>query len=81
LERNFWGLESWSPQQFGNHLLNIVKIMKTKNDEKLIAVIGATGQPGRGVVRALPAGDQLKVRKNPAITAQVPPGRTVGRAN
>lgn len=29
--------------------------MKTKNSEKLIAVIGATGQQGGGVVRALQA--------------------------
>lgn len=36
--------------------------MKTKNDEKLIAVIGATGQQGGGVVRALQAGGQFKVR-------------------
>jgi uncharacterized protein YbjT (DUF2867 family) len=36
--------------------------MKTKNNEKLIAVIGATGQQGGGVVRALRASSQLKVR-------------------
>jgi uncharacterized protein YbjT (DUF2867 family) len=36
--------------------------MKTKNDEKLIAVIGATGQQGGGVVRALQASGQFKVR-------------------
>src|SRR5258708_549260 len=32
------------------------------NDKKLIAVIGATGQQGRGVVRALQARGQFKVR-------------------
>jgi putative NADH-flavin reductase len=32
------------------------------NDRKLIAVIGATGQQGGGVVRALQASGQLKVR-------------------
>src|SRR6476620_9774551 len=32
------------------------------NDKKLIAVIGATGQQGGGVVRALQAGGQFKVR-------------------
>jgi uncharacterized protein YbjT (DUF2867 family) len=32
------------------------------NDRKLIAVIGATGQQGGGVVRALQAGGQFKVR-------------------
>src|SRR5712672_2481006 len=32
------------------------------NDKKLIAVIGATGQQGGGVVRALQAGRQFKVR-------------------
>jgi len=36
--------------------------MKTKNNEKLIAVIGATGQQGGGVVRALQASSQFKVR-------------------
>jgi len=36
--------------------------MKTKNNEKLIAVIGATGQQGGGVVRALQARGQFKVR-------------------
>ena len=36
--------------------------MKTKNTEKLIAVIGATGQQGGGVVRALQASGQFKVR-------------------
>jgi len=36
--------------------------MKTKNDEKLIAVIGATGQQGGGVVHALQASGQFKVR-------------------
>src|SRR3989442_12805123 len=32
------------------------------NDKKLIAVIGATGQQGGGVVRALQARGQFKVR-------------------
>src|ERR1700723_448344 len=32
------------------------------NDKKLIAVIGATGQQGGGVVRALQAGGEFKVR-------------------
>src|SRR6202795_3297917 len=32
------------------------------NDKKLIAVIGATGQQGDGVVRALQASSQFKVR-------------------
>jgi uncharacterized protein YbjT (DUF2867 family) len=32
------------------------------NDKKLIAVIGATGQQGGGVVRALQASGQFKVR-------------------
>jgi uncharacterized protein YbjT (DUF2867 family) len=32
------------------------------NNEKLIAVIGATGQQGGGVVRALEASGQFKVR-------------------
>ena len=36
--------------------------MKTKNNEKLIAVIGATGQQGGAVVRALQASGQFKVR-------------------
>src|SRR2546421_1742766 len=37
--------------------------MKTKNNEKkLIAVVGATGQQGGAVVRALEAGGQFKVR-------------------
>src|SRR5260221_10040852 len=37
--------------------------MKTKNNEKkLIAVIGATGRQGGGVVRALQASGQFKVR-------------------
>jgi uncharacterized protein YbjT (DUF2867 family) len=39
------------------------KIMNTKNNEKkLIAVIGATGQQGGGVVRALRASGQFNVR-------------------
>src|SRR5882672_4315082 len=45
-----------------NCSLNNIKIMRTKNNEKLIAVIGATGQQGGGVVRALQAGSQFKVR-------------------
>src|SRR4029434_8893024 len=32
------------------------------NNKKLIAVVGATGQQGRGVVRALQASSQFKVR-------------------
>ena len=39
------------------------------NDKKLIAVFGATGQQGNGVVRALQTGEQFKVRaltRNPA---------------
>src|ERR1700724_3540586 len=36
--------------------------MKTKNNEKLIAVIGATGQQGGAVVRALQASGHYKVR-------------------
>ena len=32
------------------------------NNEKLIAVVGATGQQGGAVVRALQAGSQYKVR-------------------
>ena len=42
---------------------------QTSNNKKLIAVIGATGQQGGGVVRALQASDQFKVRaltRNPA---------------
>ena len=34
----------------------------SSNDRKLIAVTGATGQQGGGVVRALQAGGQFKVR-------------------
>jgi uncharacterized protein YbjT (DUF2867 family) len=34
----------------------------SSNSKKLIAVIGATGQQGGGVVRALQASDQFKVR-------------------
>ncbi|HWV98221.1 MAG TPA: NmrA/HSCARG family protein [Candidatus Acidoferrum sp.] len=36
--------------------------MKTKNNEKVIAVIGATGQQGGAVARALQASSQFKVR-------------------
>ena len=36
--------------------------MMLSNNKKLIAVIGATGQQGGGVVRALQAGGQFKVR-------------------
>lgn len=52
--------------------------MKTKNNEKIIAVFGATGQQGGGVVRALQAGGQFKVRaltrnpgKHPELTGDV----------
>jgi hypothetical protein len=52
--------------------------MKTKNNEKLIAVIGATGQQGGGVLRALQASGQFKVRalsrnpaKNPELADEV----------
>src|SRR5205814_10237336 len=38
----------------------VVKMLA--NDKKLIAVIGATGQQGGGVVRALQARGQFKVR-------------------
>jgi uncharacterized protein YbjT (DUF2867 family) len=38
------------------------EIDMSSNDKKLIAVIGATGQQGGGVVRALQAGGQFKVR-------------------
>src|SRR5437660_7673605 len=38
----------------------VVKMLS--NDKKLIAVFGATGQQGGGVVRALQAGGQFKVR-------------------
>ena len=34
----------------------------SSNNKKLIAVIGATGQQGGGVVRALQASSQFKVR-------------------
>src|SRR5689334_20039509 len=43
--------------------------MKTRNHEELVAVIGATGQQGSGVVRALQANSRFKVRalsRNPA---------------
>src|SRR4029077_8110918 len=50
-----------SSRDFGS--LNNIKIMNTKNNEKkLIAVIGATGQQGGGVVRALQASGQFNVR-------------------
>lgn len=57
--------DSQSPHSTLNHS----KIMKTTNHRKLIAVIGATGQQGSGVVRALQASGQFKVRalsRNPA---------------
>ena len=44
------------------------------NDRKLIAVIGATGQQGGGVVRALQASGQFKVRaltRNPGKHRQL----------
>lgn len=50
----------------------------SSNDKKLIAVIGAAGQQGGGVVRALEAGSQFKVRalsrqpgKHPALADEV----------
>src|SRR5712691_2640119 len=49
-------------QQLISYSHNNIKIMKTKNNEKLIAVIGATGQQGGAVVRALQANGQFKVR-------------------
>lgn len=50
-------------RDLNNCLLNNIKMMNTKNNEKkLIAVIGATGQQGGGVVRALQASGQFKVR-------------------
>src|ERR1700716_3375210 len=45
------------------------RIKMVSNDKKLIAVIGATGQQGGGLVRALQAGGQFKVRaltRNPS---------------
>ena len=39
------------------------------NNKKLIAVIGATGQQGGGVVRALQASSQFKVRALTRIQA------------
>jgi hypothetical protein len=45
-----------------NCSLNKINIMKTKNNEKLIAVIGATGHQGGAVVRGLQANGQFKVR-------------------
>jgi uncharacterized protein YbjT (DUF2867 family) len=44
------------------------------NNKKLIAVIGATGQQGGGVVRALQASGEFKVRaltRNPAEHRQL----------
>jgi uncharacterized protein YbjT (DUF2867 family) len=38
------------------------EFMMLSNNKKLIAVIGATGQQGGGVIRALQANDQFKVR-------------------
>jgi hypothetical protein len=49
-------------RQLNNDSLNKIKILKTKNNEKLIAVIGATGHQGGAVVRALQANGQFKVR-------------------
>src|SRR6202795_4736726 len=45
------------------------KLHMGTTDKKLIAVVGATGQQGGAVVRALQAGNQFKVRaltRNPA---------------
>src|SRR5712691_10948145 len=49
-------------QQLISYSHNNIKIMKTKNNEKLIAVTGATGHQGGAVVRALQANGQFKVR-------------------
>ena len=49
--------------------------MMLSNNKKLIAVIGATGQQGGGVVRALQGSGQFKVRalsRNPASIANLP---------
>jgi len=61
-------------KSISNRALNDIKILKTKNNEKLIAVIGATGQQGGGVVRALQAIGQFKVRalsRNPGKHRQL----------
>src|SRR4029077_2702921 len=42
--------------------LNQIRIMKTQNDKKIIAVIGATGHQGGAVASALHASGQFKVR-------------------
>src|SRR5712671_6034389 len=52
--RNRSQLNSYSP--------NDIKTMETLLSKKLIAVIGATGQQGGAVVRALQASGQFKVR-------------------
>jgi uncharacterized protein YbjT (DUF2867 family) len=47
----------------------------SSNNEKVIAVIGATGRQGGAVVRALQAGGQFKVRalsRNPDKQATSP---------
>src|SRR6476620_4930965 len=53
----------------------------SSNDKKLISVIGATGQQGTGVVRALRASGQFKVRaltrnpdKHPQLADEVVKG-------
>ena len=51
-----------SHQQLNSYSHNNIKTMKTKNNKKLIAVIGATGHQGGAVVRALQASGQFKVR-------------------
>ena len=46
-----------------------------RTNKELIAVVGATGQQGGAVVRALQAGNQFKVRaltRNPASIANSP---------
>src|SRR5438445_12681833 len=46
-----------------------------RTNKKLIAVVGATGQQGGAVVRALQAGAQFKVRaltRNPAKHSELP---------
>jgi uncharacterized protein YbjT (DUF2867 family) len=56
-------LELWSqPSEPPNKDKESKGIDMLSNNKKLIAVIGATGQQGGGVVRALQARGQFKVR-------------------